>query len=58
MSMTEMPRPTADDDLQQRHQAAEANPLTFGYAKPDGVHAAKVDDDVEQGRDGSDQEAP
>lgn len=30
-----------DDDLQQRHAAAEAKPLTYSYAKPSGVKAGK-----------------
>jgi mannose-6-phosphate isomerase-like protein (cupin superfamily) len=37
MSMTE----TKDDELLRRHEQAEANPLTFSYAKPDGVNAGK-----------------
>ncbi len=38
MSIAEM---TADADLQKRHQEAEANPVTFKYAKPDGQTVAK-----------------
>src|SRR5258705_3678860 len=30
-----------DDELLQRHQAAEANPVKFSYAKPGGVESAK-----------------
>jgi mannose-6-phosphate isomerase-like protein (cupin superfamily) len=30
-----------DEDLQKRHQAAEAEPTTFSYAKPSGVNAGK-----------------
>jgi mannose-6-phosphate isomerase-like protein (cupin superfamily) len=30
-----------DEDLQKRHQAAEAEPTTFSYAKPTGVNAGK-----------------
>jgi mannose-6-phosphate isomerase-like protein (cupin superfamily) len=30
-----------DPDLLKRHEAAEADPLTFSYAKPDGVNAGK-----------------
>ena len=32
---------TKDNDLLRRHEAAEADPLTFSYAKPDGVNAGK-----------------
>ena len=37
MSTTE----TQDEELQKRHQAAEANPATFSYAKPGDVSAGK-----------------
>src|SRR5262245_66613416 len=37
MTMTQ----TADDDLEQRHQAAEANWLTFSYSKPSSVNTGK-----------------
>jgi mannose-6-phosphate isomerase-like protein (cupin superfamily) len=37
MSMVETP----DDELMRRHLAAEAEPVTFAYAKPDGVNSAK-----------------
>jgi mannose-6-phosphate isomerase-like protein (cupin superfamily) len=30
-----------DEDLQRRHAAAEAKPITFGYVKPSGVNAGK-----------------
>ncbi|MEA2987451.1 MAG: hypothetical protein QOG83_162 [Alphaproteobacteria bacterium] len=32
---------TKDDDLLTRHEAAEANPVTFAYNKPGDVNAAK-----------------
>src|ERR1700741_2519633 len=32
---------TKDEDLLRRHEAAEANPVSFSYAKPDGVNAGK-----------------
>ena len=32
---------TKDEDLLRRHQEAEANPVTFSYAKPEGVSAGK-----------------
>ena len=32
---------TKDDELMARHLAAEADPLTFTYAKPAGVNSAK-----------------
>ena len=38
MSTMEM---TADEDLLKRHEAAEASPVTFSYAKPDAVSVAK-----------------
>jgi mannose-6-phosphate isomerase-like protein (cupin superfamily) len=42
MTMTELPvLKTADDSLEVRHQAAEADPITFSYAKPTGVNSAK-----------------
>ena len=31
----------SDDELLQRHQAAEASPVKFSYAKPGGVESAK-----------------
>jgi mannose-6-phosphate isomerase-like protein (cupin superfamily) len=31
----------SDDELLQRHQTAEANPVKFSYAKPSGVETAK-----------------
>jgi mannose-6-phosphate isomerase-like protein (cupin superfamily) len=37
MSMVE----TRDDELMRRHQEAEAEPVTFAYAKPTGVNSAK-----------------
>jgi len=37
MSIVEMPK----DELTQRHQAAEANPVNFAYAKPTGVNSGK-----------------
>src|SRR5947207_12385975 len=37
MSIVEMP----DAELLQRHRAAEAEPMTFVYAKPTGVNAGK-----------------
>jgi mannose-6-phosphate isomerase-like protein (cupin superfamily) len=37
--MTVMER--QDEDLQKRHEAAEADPTTFSYAKPSGVNAGK-----------------
>src|SRR5258708_13127572 len=37
MSMIE----TKDEELLQRHRQAEADPLTFAYAKPSGVNAGK-----------------
>jgi mannose-6-phosphate isomerase-like protein (cupin superfamily) len=30
-----------DEDLQKRHETAEADPTTFSYAKPSGVNAGK-----------------
>jgi mannose-6-phosphate isomerase-like protein (cupin superfamily) len=30
-----------DDELQKRHQAAEADPVSFAYSKPDAVSVAK-----------------
>ena len=30
-----------DEDLGKRHEAAEADPVTFSYEKPEGVHAGK-----------------
>jgi mannose-6-phosphate isomerase-like protein (cupin superfamily) len=30
-----------DDDLRKRHEAAEADPVTFSYRKPAGVNAGK-----------------
>jgi len=32
---------TRDDELMRRHQEAEADPVTFAYAKPTGVNSAK-----------------
>jgi mannose-6-phosphate isomerase-like protein (cupin superfamily) len=32
---------TQDEDLLKRHLAAEASPVTFSYAKPEGVSAGK-----------------
>jgi len=32
---------TRDEDLLKRHEAAEANPTKFSYAKPEGVGAGK-----------------
>ena len=32
---------TQDEDLHKRHEAAEADPITFSYAKPTGVNAGK-----------------
>jgi mannose-6-phosphate isomerase-like protein (cupin superfamily) len=37
MSMTE----TKGDELQRRHETAEADPVTFAYQKPDAVSVAK-----------------
>ena len=34
-------QPQDDEDLRRRHEAAEANPVTFSYAKPEGVGAGK-----------------
>jgi mannose-6-phosphate isomerase-like protein (cupin superfamily) len=31
----------ADEELQKRHAAAEAHPVTFAYARPSGVNAGK-----------------
>lgn len=39
MSSTDLLQP--DEELLQRHQAAEANPLTFGYVPPSGVNSGK-----------------
>jgi len=33
--------PTRDEDLRKRHEAAEADPVTFSYTKPAGVNAGK-----------------
>jgi mannose-6-phosphate isomerase-like protein (cupin superfamily) len=33
--------PQDDEDLRKRHEAAEADPVTFSYAKPEGVGAGK-----------------
>ena len=32
---------TKDEDLLKRHEAAEADPVTFSYAKPDSVNTGK-----------------
>src|ERR1700752_38584 len=34
-------QPQDDEDLRKRHEAAEADPVTFAYTKPDGVGAGK-----------------
>src|SRR3954451_9004616 len=39
-AMTGM-QPQDDEDLRKRHEAAEANPITFSYTKPEGVGAGK-----------------
>ena len=33
--------PQDDEDLRKRHEAAEADPVTFSYTKPVGVGAGK-----------------
>jgi mannose-6-phosphate isomerase-like protein (cupin superfamily) len=39
--MSQTGKPVTDEELQRRHAAAEADPKTFRYARPDGVNAAK-----------------
>jgi mannose-6-phosphate isomerase-like protein (cupin superfamily) len=34
-------QPQDDEDLRKRHEAAEANPVTFSYTKPEGVGVGK-----------------
>jgi mannose-6-phosphate isomerase-like protein (cupin superfamily) len=41
MSMTETPAETMDEEPERRHRSAEESPLTFAYAKPGDVNAAK-----------------